>query len=79
MILIRHLRVRRDIEAFLDGELDSARARRVRDHVSECWPCSGHLELMGLVRVALRRSHREEPSSLALRRLTRFSSGLTRT
>lgn len=78
VLWFRHLWVRRDVEALLDDELDGARARRVRDHVSECWPCSGQVELTRLVRAALRRSHRDGPSSLTLRRLTKFSQDLPR-
>ncbi len=72
MGLIRHLRVRRRLGAFADGELGATSARHVAVHVRECWTCGGELELLHLVRGALRQGRRSEPSPLQVRRLEHF-------
>jgi anti-sigma factor RsiW len=49
-----HVLIRDDLEAFLDGELDDARARAVRGHLAGCEPCRHELRsLEGLGRLLL--------------------------
>jgi membrane glycosyltransferase len=72
MSLIRHLRLRKKIEPYLDGELDQRSSAVVAEHVRDCWYCSGNLQDLRLIRAALLRRS-VEPPSLPLLRLRRFA------
>jgi anti-sigma factor RsiW len=72
---LRHLRLRTQVQAYVDGELDAPAARQVRIHLRECWWCSGDAQTHRLVRAALRR-RRDHVTSLPLARLRRFVRGI---
>jgi anti-sigma factor RsiW len=71
MPLLRHLRSRSRLEAYLDEELDTHTRTMVARHVRECWFCSGDLQTLRLIRAALRRPI--GPPSLPVLRLHRFA------
>jgi anti-sigma factor RsiW len=74
--LLAHHRMRRSVEAYVDGELaPQARADVVR-HLSRCWECSMAAETLRLLKWALSRHRVRSPSSLAERRLRRFAENL---
>jgi anti-sigma factor RsiW len=72
-----HGRMRRAVDAYLDGELPAARAVVVRVHLDECWGCSGHAETVRLMKRSLRRLAQRRPSDLAVARLRRWAEALT--
>lgn len=72
----RHRRMRRQVEAWVDGELSGAAAAVVRRHLDECWGCSEDAELLRLMKVALGRLSGREPAGLAAMRLRRWASHL---
>jgi anti-sigma factor RsiW len=74
--LLAHRRMRRSVEAYLDGELTPAARAAVADHLSVCWECSIAAETLRLIKRAL--SHRRDrtPASVAARRLRRFAEDL---
>jgi anti-sigma factor RsiW len=74
--LLAHRRMRRDVEAYLDGELAPEARARVARHLSTCWECSIAAETLRLLKRAL--SHRRDrtPASVAERRLRRFAEAL---
>lgn len=76
MRALDHLRVARLVGPFADGELDARGARLVSSHLEGCWECSGRLELLRLVRAALRHRRRREPTHVAVQRLLRASRSL---
>jgi anti-sigma factor RsiW len=76
MSVLRHLRSRSQLEAYLDGELDAPTSATVADHVRDCWFCSGDLQTLRLIRAALRRPGR--PPSLPVLRLRRFAQQVER-
>lgn len=69
---VEHQRLRRLVEAYVDGELEPRRAEAVRTHVRRCWECGGQVEVVLLIRAALRRHRRGQPAQLPLRRLGRL-------
>jgi anti-sigma factor RsiW len=71
MPLLRHLRSRSRLEAYLDEELDAHTSATVARHVRECWFCSGDLQTLRLIRAALRRP--VSPPFLPVLRLRRFA------
>lgn len=71
-----HHRLRRDVEAYVDGELDPVARARVRRHVAVCWECSVAAETVRLLKAALRRHRRREPATVAERRVRRFAEQL---
>jgi anti-sigma factor RsiW len=74
--LLAHRRLRRAVEAYLDGELTPDARAEVARHLSICWECSIAAETLRLLKRAL--SHRRDrtPSSVAERRLRRFAEAL---
>lgn len=74
--LLAHRRMRRAVEAYLDGELTPEARAEVARHLSICWECSIAAETLRLLKRAL--SHRRDrtPSSVAERRLRRFAADL---
>lgn len=73
---LRHVRLRADVGACVDGELPAPRLLAVAAHLRECWACSGDAETIRCVRAALRRHRTHAPAPLAVHRLTRFARGL---
>jgi anti-sigma factor RsiW len=70
------MRMRRDIDAYLDGELPPARAALVEVHLDECWGCSGYAETLRLMKRSLRRLRDRRPTPLTVARLRRWAEGL---
>jgi anti-sigma factor RsiW len=74
--VLAHWRMRRAVEAYLDGELPPQARAEVANHLSICWTCSTLAETLRLLKRALRqRSHRSTPS-VAERRLQRLAEDL---
>ena len=74
-----HQALRRDIEPYLDGEVDEATAASVRRHLAECWPCSEDAEWIVLIKAALRRLGTRRPDELSAVRLLRFARSIDST
>ncbi|WP_434594055.1 anti-sigma factor family protein [Streptomyces sp. A5-4] len=74
---IRHVRLRGDVEAYVDGQLTGAHRVRVAAHIACCWACSGSLQLLRLVKASLRHHPQRTPPSLASARVRRFAHHLT--
>ena len=68
-----HGRMRRAVDAYLDGELPPARAVVVEVHLDECWGCSGYADAVRLMKRSLRRLAQCRPSELAVARLRRWA------
>ncbi|UGY94608.1 anti-sigma factor family protein [Streptomyces gobiensis] len=73
---IRHLRLRGDVAAYVDGELTGVHRARVAAHLGRCWSCSGDAESLRLIKTSLRNGPQRAPASLASVRLRRFASRL---
>jgi anti-sigma factor RsiW len=73
---LRHRRLRRSVDALVDGELDVAWAAVVEQHVRTCWECSAAADAARLIKRSLRRRAEREPTSLATARLLRYSDRL---
>jgi anti-sigma factor RsiW len=76
MLVTAHGRMRRAVDAYLDGELPPAWAAVVEAHLGECWGCSGHAETVWLMKRSLRRLRGRRPTLLAIARLRRWGEGL---
>lgn len=66
---LAHRRMRRDVGAFLDGELDPVDAAAVAAHLDDCWGCNEDAETLHLIKASLRRFAARRPTDLALARL----------
>jgi anti-sigma factor RsiW len=55
MTMLRHHRLRSLLGAFVDGELDTGAAERIRVHLRSCWWCSGDVQDLRLLKATLRR------------------------
>lgn len=76
MTMLRHHKLRSQLEAFVDGELVRDEAELVRAHLRLCWGCSGEVQTLRLLKAALvRPSH--AVASLPVARLRRFAKLLT--
>jgi anti-sigma factor RsiW len=73
MLHIAHGRMRRAVDAYLDGELPPARAVAVEVHLDQCWGCSGYAETVRLMKRSLRRLAQRRPDNLAVARLRRWA------
>ncbi|WP_236244288.1 zf-HC2 domain-containing protein [Streptomyces sp. CC210A] len=73
---LRHVRLRRSVGPYADGELTGAARARVAAHISRCWVCSGTLQTLRLVKSSLRRGPQRAPASLAAARLHRYAHRL---
>ncbi len=71
-----HRRLRKGVEAYLDGEADPALAVTVRRHLSECWSCSEDAQWLALVKAAVARIGGRRPPELSLARMSRFALSL---
>ena len=65
------------LDGYVDGELDSRARREVGAHLRMCWGCSGTVQILLLVRAALRRRH-AATDSLPVARLRRFARTVSR-
>jgi anti-sigma factor RsiW len=74
--LLAHLRLRRAVGAYLDGELTPDAYDEVARHLSICWKCSIRAETLRLLKRALGQRSDWTPSSVAGRRLRRFAERL---
>jgi anti-sigma factor RsiW len=75
MLPAGHRRMRRDLDAYVDGELPRVRVAAVEGHLEDCWGCSGEAETLRLMKWSLRRLAARRPSDLALARLRRWVEG----
>lgn len=76
VILGHHRWMRRQVAAWVDGELAGRAAAEVRRHLDVCWGCSGDAELLRLLKGALGALGEREPAGLAAMRLRRWGSQL---
>jgi len=76
--LLAHRRMRRTLEAYLDGELPPQAGSEVARHLSVCWECSTLAETIRLLKRALRRRRELSPDTVTARRLRRFAEELAR-
>jgi predicted anti-sigma-YlaC factor YlaD len=77
MLLAAHRRMRRAVDAYIDGELGSPqRFVEVQAHLDECWGCSGYAETVRLLKRSLRRLADRQPTDLAAARLRRWATDL---
>jgi anti-sigma factor RsiW len=74
--LLAHRRLRRAVDAYLDGELTPEARAEVADHLSICWECSIAAETLRLLKRALSHRLNRTPPSVAERRLRRFAEAL---
>jgi anti-sigma factor RsiW len=74
--LLGHRRMRRAVEAYLDGELSPEAVAQVARHLSICWDCSALAETLLLLRRSLRRRRETTPQTVTERRLRRFAENL---
>jgi predicted anti-sigma-YlaC factor YlaD len=47
--------MRRQIDAYLDGELDGVPARTIAEHLQDCWDCNDTANDLRLIRASLAR------------------------
>lgn len=74
MIDVRHRRLRRQVEAYVDGYVTSpADAAVVRAHLKECWDCSGDADTLRLIKVSLRRLAKTQPTDLRSARIRQWA------
>ena len=76
MLSAAHRRVRRAVDAYVDGELTRSQAAAVEAHLDECWGCSGEADTLRLMKRSLQRLAARSPSDLARARLRRWAEGL---
>lgn len=77
--LLGHRRMRRAVDAYLDGELTPDARAEVARHLSICWDCSIAAETLRLVKRALTQRRDRAPATVGERRLRRFAEDLART
>jgi anti-sigma factor RsiW len=75
--LVRHLRLRGKVGAYVDGELGPARCAELAAHLVRCWACSGHADTLRLVKHSLVNGPLRAPSSLSEARLRRYAARLS--
>ncbi|HYZ99277.1 MAG TPA: zf-HC2 domain-containing protein [Acidimicrobiales bacterium] len=75
MLQAAHRRMRRDVDAYLDGELRPARVAAVEAHLDECWGCNGYADTVRLMKRSLRRLAERRPTDLTVARLRRWAEG----
>jgi anti-sigma factor RsiW len=68
-----HRRYRRQVSAFVDGELDPPAMAAMERHVRVCWGCSGAVEQIRLIKLSLTRLRDRRPEPLAAARLRRWA------
>lgn len=78
MLHSAHRRIRRDVEAYLDGELAGVdRVADIEAHLDECPDCRHELDVLERVKCSLRRLAANRPTDLTAARLRRWVRGLT--
>jgi anti-sigma factor RsiW len=70
-----HRRIRRDVSAYLDGEVGAATASAVRANLRQCWACSGDAELTRMIKHSLHNLASRHDDVVALMRLRRRFHG----
>jgi anti-sigma factor RsiW len=75
MLHTAHARMRRSIDAYVDGELTAAHSAAVEGHLDECWACSGYADTVRLMKRSLRRLVQRRRRDLAVVRLRRWAEG----
>ncbi|MGH9110918.1 MAG: zf-HC2 domain-containing protein [Acidimicrobiales bacterium] len=78
MLSAGHRRVRRAVDAYVDGELARGQAAAVAAHLDNCWGCSGDADTLRLMKRSLQRLAARRPSDLARARLRRWAERLAR-
>ncbi|MGH2686464.1 MAG: hypothetical protein ACRDJP_13455 [Actinomycetota bacterium] len=76
MLGTSHRRRRRQVMAYVDGEVDANVGHDAAEHIRECWDCSGEADLLRLVKHALNRLGSSRPDDLTAARLKRWARGL---
>jgi anti-sigma factor RsiW len=71
-----HRRYRRQVSAFVDGELDPPATAAMERHVRDCWGCSGAVEQIRLIKLSLARLSGRRPEPISAARLRRWARGL---
>ena len=70
MLTVGHRRIRRKIEAYVDGELRSTSGiADVERHLDACWGCTGEADSLRLVKSSLRTIGSRRPADLSVVRL----------
>ncbi|GAC1376246.1 MAG: hypothetical protein NVSMB4_04950 [Acidimicrobiales bacterium] len=70
---LAHRRMRRAVEAYLDGELPADAGTEVAHHLAMCWECSTVADTLRLLKHALRRRRDHGMASMPVRRLRRYA------
>lgn len=74
---LTHRRIRRDVEAYLDGELASPdRTSQIEAHLDECPDCRDDVDVLQRMRCSLRRLAANRPTDLAAARVRRWARRL---
>ncbi len=73
---VEHLRARRIVDAWVDGELDPGAAERVDRHVHRCPRCHAAADAARRIKQSLRRRANRAPRPVAASRLRRFAENL---
>lgn len=59
-----HHRLRRQVSAYVDGELELPASAVVERHIAQCWGCSSTVEQFGLIKVSLLHLSRDRPEAV---------------
>lgn len=73
MFDLHHRRMRRRVEAYVDGQTDPARTAEVEGHLRDCWGCSEDAEALRLIKASLRNLGARIPTDLGTARLRRWA------
>jgi anti-sigma factor RsiW len=71
-----HRRYRRQVSAYVDGELDPSDLAEMARHVHGCWGCNEAVEQIRLIKHSLVRLRDRRPAPLAAARLRRWAGSL---
>jgi len=52
---VKHRKLRRMVSAYVDGEIESAQAQQVSEHLAQCWECRAAAQLLRVMKESLRR------------------------
>lgn len=70
----KHRRMRRRVEAYVDGQVGPVDAAEVEGHLRDCWGCSADAETLRLVKQSLRHLGDRIPTHLGAARLRRWAA-----